>query len=231
MEAILNGKTDAWRRRIDDQRASRQSIRAWCAANDTHEHTFYWWRSRLGLSLRQRPLSLPRKAKTTPPAFARVILNGTQRAAAEPGKGRGRRDHEWETQAVRRPTGFKSLGSGIWRFGGIFWLPLATALRYNPWRGDHSRTQAQYPNRGQHRDCRRGHRQGPLPERGPACGDIVRAFASYLDAAVFAGGIGPGAACRGGWEWALRCAGAVSSAGLGVLCAQHRQSNPLHLRI
>jgi hypothetical protein len=84
MEAILNGKADVWRRRIDDQRASGQSIRAWCAANDTHEHSFYWWRSRLGLSPRQRPLPVPRKAKTTPPAFARVILNGTQPAAAEP---------------------------------------------------------------------------------------------------------------------------------------------------
>jgi hypothetical protein len=84
MEAIVNSKADFWRRRIDAQRASGQSIRAWCTANDTHEHSFYWWRTRLGLSPGQRPLPVPRKAKTTPPAFARVILNGTQPAAAEP---------------------------------------------------------------------------------------------------------------------------------------------------
>ena len=84
MEVTVNGKADAWRRRIDDQRAGGQSVRAWCKTNDTHEHSFYWWRTRLGLSPGQRPLPVPRKAKTTPPAFARVILNGTQPAAAEP---------------------------------------------------------------------------------------------------------------------------------------------------
>jgi len=83
MEAIVNGKAGIWRRRIDAQRASGQSIRAWCAANGAHEHSFYWWRSRLGLSLRQRPLPLPRKAKT-PPAFTRVVLSAAQPAAAEP---------------------------------------------------------------------------------------------------------------------------------------------------
>ena len=30
MEAKINVKADAWRRRIDDQRASGQSVRAWC---------------------------------------------------------------------------------------------------------------------------------------------------------------------------------------------------------
>ena len=34
MEATINGKADAWRSRIDEQRASGQSIRAWCKAND-----------------------------------------------------------------------------------------------------------------------------------------------------------------------------------------------------
>ena len=80
---LAEGKADVWRRRIDAQRASGLSVRAWCAGNGAHEHSFYWWRSRLGLSPRQRPLPM-RKAKTTPPAFARVILNGTQPAAAEP---------------------------------------------------------------------------------------------------------------------------------------------------
>jgi hypothetical protein len=50
MESIVNGETDAWRRRIEDQRASGQSVRAWCKANDAQECSFYWWRARLGLS-------------------------------------------------------------------------------------------------------------------------------------------------------------------------------------
>jgi hypothetical protein len=41
---------DVWRERIDAHHASGLSVRAWCKANDVHEHGFYWWRSRLGLS-------------------------------------------------------------------------------------------------------------------------------------------------------------------------------------
>jgi hypothetical protein len=81
MEAMLNGKADAWRRRIDDQRASGQSVRAWCKANDAQEHSFYWWRSRLGLSpveakpsAKRRRFSKPVEAKPTPLAFAQVMV-------------------------------------------------------------------------------------------------------------------------------------------------------------
>jgi transposase-like protein len=45
--AIHNGKADAWRQRIEAQRASGQSVRAWCSANGAAEHSFYWWRRRL----------------------------------------------------------------------------------------------------------------------------------------------------------------------------------------
>ena len=41
---------ELWRERIEAQRASGMSIRAWCRDNDVHEHGFYWWRTRLGLS-------------------------------------------------------------------------------------------------------------------------------------------------------------------------------------
>ena len=41
---------DVWRERIEAHQASGLSVRAWCKANDVHEHGFYWWRSRLGLS-------------------------------------------------------------------------------------------------------------------------------------------------------------------------------------
>jgi hypothetical protein len=75
MEAIVNGKADAWRRRIDDQRASGQSVRAWCKANGSQECSFYWWRSRLGLSPKKRRPSKPAKAKPKPLAFAQVVVH------------------------------------------------------------------------------------------------------------------------------------------------------------
>jgi hypothetical protein len=43
-------RVQLWRQRIEAQRASGQSVRAWCLANPTGEHSFYWWRARLGLS-------------------------------------------------------------------------------------------------------------------------------------------------------------------------------------
>jgi hypothetical protein len=78
MKAMLNGKADAWRKRIDDQWASGQSVRAWCKANDTRECSFYWWRARLGLSRGKRRLrgSLrSAEAKPTPLAFAQVVVH------------------------------------------------------------------------------------------------------------------------------------------------------------
>lgn len=75
MEAIVNGKANTWRRQIDDQRASGQSVRAWCKANDTREHSFYWWRARLGLSPKKRRRSTPVKAKPAPLAFAQVVVH------------------------------------------------------------------------------------------------------------------------------------------------------------
>jgi hypothetical protein len=78
MESIVNGKADAWRRRIDDQRASGQSVRAWCKANGAQEGSFYWWRARLDLSPGKRRLRRPlrsAKAKPTPLAFAQVVVH------------------------------------------------------------------------------------------------------------------------------------------------------------
>jgi hypothetical protein len=78
MESTLNGKADAWRRRIDNQRASGQSVRAWCEANDAQEGSFYWWRARLGLSPGKRRLRRPLKsaeANPTPLAFAQVVVH------------------------------------------------------------------------------------------------------------------------------------------------------------
>jgi hypothetical protein len=75
MEATINGKADSWRRRIDDQRASGQSVRAWCKANDIQEASYYWWRSRLGLSLKKMRTSKPAQAKPAPLAFAQVVVH------------------------------------------------------------------------------------------------------------------------------------------------------------
>ena len=84
MEAMINGKADAWRRRIDEQRASRQSIRAWCEANDAQEGSFYWWRARLDLSPGKRRLRRSLRsaeAKPAPLDFAQVVVHPS---AAEP---------------------------------------------------------------------------------------------------------------------------------------------------
>lgn len=50
MDVKKSNRADVWRERVVAQQASGQSIRAWCAEHGCHEHAFYWWRSRLGLS-------------------------------------------------------------------------------------------------------------------------------------------------------------------------------------
>ena len=70
MEATVDDKAEMWRDRIEAQRGSGQSVRGWCKANDSREHSFYWWRARLGLSPARRPAGQPFK----PVAFARVVV-------------------------------------------------------------------------------------------------------------------------------------------------------------
>jgi hypothetical protein len=78
MEAAVNDdKAKIWRDRIESQRGSGLSVRAWCLANDAREHSFFWWRARLGLSPAQRPAR--RSAK--PIAFARVVVEPSTTAA------------------------------------------------------------------------------------------------------------------------------------------------------
>jgi hypothetical protein len=75
------GKADVWRQRIEAQRASGQTIRAWCRANATGEHSFYWWRARLGLTrgshagLRQRRRPGSRRCVEEPLSFAQVRMD------------------------------------------------------------------------------------------------------------------------------------------------------------
>ena len=49
-EAAKTSTAEVWRERISSQQSGGQSIRALCKENGWHEHAFYWWRSRLGLS-------------------------------------------------------------------------------------------------------------------------------------------------------------------------------------
>jgi hypothetical protein len=71
--------SDTWRERITAQRASGQSIRAWCRDNGWREHSFYFWRVRLNLSpavARER-----QRSSSKPISFAEVTA---LRPMAEP---------------------------------------------------------------------------------------------------------------------------------------------------
>ena len=70
-ESTGRSKQDLWRDRIDAQRASGQSVRAWCKASDTPEHSFYWWRLKLGLS----PARMPARRSSKPISFAQVVVD------------------------------------------------------------------------------------------------------------------------------------------------------------
>lgn len=84
MEATSNGTAQAWRDRITSQQASGQSIRAWCRQTNHHEHAFYWWRARLGLSPKAavKRRAKPRPAKTI--RFAEVVVNRAERTGLGP---------------------------------------------------------------------------------------------------------------------------------------------------
>lgn len=78
MEAKSNGTAQVWRERITSQQASGQSIRAWCRANSCHEHAFYWWRAKLGLSSKS---AIKGRQPAKPLTFAEVVVD---RTVAEP---------------------------------------------------------------------------------------------------------------------------------------------------
>ena len=88
MEAAVNGTADAWRERIAAQGTSGQSIRAWCREHNHHEHAFYWWRSRLGLSPKTavKPRLNRRHAKAI--KFAEVEVNRAEPICLRLGGGR-----------------------------------------------------------------------------------------------------------------------------------------------
>jgi hypothetical protein len=65
---------DVWRERVMAQQGSGQTIRAWCRQNNCHEHAFYGWRCRLGLS--PRAVSKRREPPGKPMKFAEVVVGG-----------------------------------------------------------------------------------------------------------------------------------------------------------
>jgi hypothetical protein len=68
-----NTTAKTWRERVTAQQASGQPIRAWCRENGCHEHSFYWWRARLGLSpVAAKHRRRPRLPK--PIAFAKLVV-------------------------------------------------------------------------------------------------------------------------------------------------------------
>jgi hypothetical protein len=73
MEKTVSATAELWRERIAAQQAGGQSIRALCKENGWHEHAFYWWRSKLGLS----PVSAIRRGRKPkmPAGFAEVVVD------------------------------------------------------------------------------------------------------------------------------------------------------------
>ena len=69
---------DTWRKRITAQQSSGDSIRDWCKANGCHEHAFYWWRARLGLSAVS---GSKRRRGVMQPKFAEVMVDSTPHAS------------------------------------------------------------------------------------------------------------------------------------------------------
>jgi len=84
----MDGQTEntaaaAWRERIVAQQASGQRIRAWCRENGCREHSFYWWRARLGLSSAAGKRRGRRRAGK-PVGFARFVVEPSATSSAEP---------------------------------------------------------------------------------------------------------------------------------------------------
>ena len=80
MAEAVSTAAEVWRERIVAQQAGGQSIRALCKANGWHEHAFYWWRSRLGLS----PASVIRRGRRSKMSagFTEVVVDRTASAVS-----------------------------------------------------------------------------------------------------------------------------------------------------
>jgi transposase len=75
--------TDVWRERVTAQQNSGLSIRRWCRDNGLREHSFYWWRARLGMSP-AAPKPRRRVTPGKPVEFARVEVEPPVLSGVEP---------------------------------------------------------------------------------------------------------------------------------------------------
>jgi hypothetical protein len=71
-----NTTAETWRQRVVGQQASGQSIRDWCRASGCHEHAFYWWRAKLGLSPVTTRKPLRRVSRSASVGFTKLVLKG-----------------------------------------------------------------------------------------------------------------------------------------------------------
>ena len=117
MEVESSETAGAWRERIEKQTGSGQSIRAWCLANGLHEHAFYWWRSRLGLS--PRPARVRRRKHKA--VFAEVVIDQTN--ASKVAMGQAVREASVEPASIVEPIVLRLLG------GREFVLPVSMSDR------------------------------------------------------------------------------------------------------
>ena len=83
MDVKKSKTADVWRERVVAQQYSGHSIRAWCREHGCHEHAFYWWRSKLGLSPRSGGNRSHRR-RSPGLRFAEVVVDRPAAAAAEP---------------------------------------------------------------------------------------------------------------------------------------------------
>jgi len=65
-------KEAAWRRRLDRQANSGQSVRAWCHQHGLKESAFYWWRGELVRRDAERKPSVRRDAAKHASSFVSV---------------------------------------------------------------------------------------------------------------------------------------------------------------
>jgi hypothetical protein len=77
-------RAQTWRERVGAQQASGQRVRVWCRENGCHEHSFYWWRARLGLSPAARKPERP-PGGVKPVRFAKVVIGPPTRGGLPEG--------------------------------------------------------------------------------------------------------------------------------------------------
>ena len=72
MAAQNRKKESKWRRHVQAQAASGQSVRSYCIGRGLQEHGFYWWRR----ELTRRDAAKSSASSSAPPAFVPVMVSG-----------------------------------------------------------------------------------------------------------------------------------------------------------